>query len=108
MKHPHELNAPWSLHFDSDGTEDIAIICDSNGEDLASSRDFWLPEGDDDIPPTLAGFWLMVQAPRLLDALYSLLRQTVDRKIRQGIPLTKAEQTARSKALAVIAKVNGE
>jgi hypothetical protein len=63
------LNAPWSLHFDRDGTEDVAIICDANGHDLVRSRHFWLPEGDDPIPPTLAAMRLMVAAPKLLAAL---------------------------------------
>lgn len=46
-----ELNTPWRLHFDRDGTEDIAIIRDSKGDNLATSRHFWPPEGDDPIPP---------------------------------------------------------
>lgn len=68
-----ELNTPWTLHFDRDGTEDIAIICDSNGHDLATSRHFWLPEGDDPVPPTLAGMRVMAAAPKLLHALQQVL-----------------------------------
>jgi hypothetical protein len=67
------LNAPWSLHFDRDGTEDVAIICDANGHDLVTSRHFWLPVGDDPIPPTLAAMRLMTAAPKLLKALESLM-----------------------------------
>jgi hypothetical protein len=63
------LNAPWSLHFDRDGTEDVAIICDANGHDLVTSRHFWLPEGEDPIPPTLAAMRLIVTAPVMLDRL---------------------------------------
>jgi hypothetical protein len=63
------LNAPWSLHFDRDGTEDVAVICDANGHDLVTSRHFWLPQGDDPIPPTLAAMRLIVTAPKLLAAL---------------------------------------
>jgi hypothetical protein len=43
------LKTPWSLHFDRDGTEDIATIHDAKGDPLAASRHFWLPEGDDPI-----------------------------------------------------------
>jgi hypothetical protein len=73
MTEENELNAPWSLHFDRDGTEDVAIICDSNGEDLVRSRHFWLPEGDDPVPPTLAAMQLMAVAPKLLMAAKATL-----------------------------------
>jgi hypothetical protein len=69
------LSTPWSLHFDRDGTEDIAIICDADGDNLARSRHFWLPEGDDPVPPTLAAMRLMVIAPKLLEALTALAYQ---------------------------------
>src|ERR1700734_2401079 len=49
-KQPNDLIAPWSLHFHRDGTEDVAIICDADGDELARSRHFWLLEGDDAIP----------------------------------------------------------
>lgn len=67
MTQQNELNAPWTLHFDGDGTEDVAIICDSNGSDLARSRHFWRPEGDDPTPPTLVGMRAMAVAPKLLE-----------------------------------------
>jgi hypothetical protein len=67
MTQQTELNAPWTLHFDGDGTEDVAIICDSKGHDLARSRHFWRPEGDDMTPPTLAGMRVMAVAPKLLE-----------------------------------------
>lgn len=70
-----ELNTPWSLHFDRDGTEDIAVILNADGEDLAYSRPFWLPEEDDPIPPTLAAIRLMAVAPKLLEALHDLAEQ---------------------------------
>ena len=73
MTQKNDLNAPWSLHFDRDGTEDIAVISDTNGEDLVHSRHFWLPEGDDPIPPTLAAVRLMVVAPKLLAAAKAAL-----------------------------------
>lgn len=60
--------APWSLHFDHDGTEDVAVIRDANGEDLATSRQFWLPDRDDPVPPTLTAMRLMAAAPELLAA----------------------------------------
>src|SRR4051812_24467605 len=65
---PTDISTPWTLHFEGDGTEDIAIIRDANGEDLAASRPFWQPEGDDPIPPTLAAMRLMKAAPDLLAA----------------------------------------
>ncbi len=76
MTQQNELNAPWSLDFDRDGTEDIAIICDSNGDDLVRSRHFWLPEGDDPVPSTLAAMQVMASAPRLLKALNDLADQS--------------------------------
>jgi hypothetical protein len=72
------LNAPWTLHLDRDGTEDIAIICDANGDDLVTSRHFWLPEGDDPV----AAMWVMTAAPQLLAALKGLLDAT------GGLPIT--------------------
>ncbi len=73
MTNENELNAPWSLHFDRDGTEDIAIICDANGHDLLTSRHFCLPEGEDPIPATLAAMQLIVVAPQLLSAAKATL-----------------------------------
>ena len=73
MTHENDFNAPWSLHFDRDGTEDIAIIRDANGEELVTSRPFWLPEGDDPIPATLAAMQLIAVAPKLLSAAKATL-----------------------------------
>lgn len=70
-----ELNTPWSLHFDNDGTEDIAIIRDSKGEDLATSRPFWLPEEGDPVPPTLAAIQVMKAGPKLLEACETALHE---------------------------------
>src|ERR1700722_1125273 len=99
---PTTLQTPWSLHFDRDGTEDIAIICDADGNDLATSRHFWLPEGDDPVPTTLAAMRLMVAAPKLFDALDYLLAQTVDMDLKHGITLSEGEAEARAKALSAI------
>lgn len=68
---PTQLNTPWALHFDHDGTEDIAIIRDANDEELIRSRPFWLPEGDNPIPPTLAA--LLAAAKATLTALELML-----------------------------------
>jgi hypothetical protein len=65
----NNLDTPWSLRFDRDGTEDIAVICDASGHDLVTSRHFWRPEGDDLAPPALSAVRLMVAAPKLLEAL---------------------------------------
>jgi hypothetical protein len=102
---PNEIASPWTLHFDRDGTEDVAFICDNQGYDLAASRFFWLPEGNDPVPPTLAAFRLMVRAPELLDALYYLLEATVESDLDQGNLLNERQTAARNKALAVIASV---
>jgi hypothetical protein len=101
---PTKLLAPWSLHFDRDGTEDVAIICDVEGNGLARSRYFWLPESADPIPPTLAAMRVMVAAPKLLEALDGLLAQTVDMDLKHGIALSEGEQDARARALAAIAE----
>lgn len=107
MIQQNEINGPWSLHFDRDGTEDIAIICDADGEELVRSRHFWLPEGDDPAPPTLAAMRVMVTAPKLLEALDYLLIQTVDMDLKYGITLSEGEEDARAKALAAIAEATG-
>jgi hypothetical protein len=107
MTQHHDLGAPWSLHFDRDGTEDIAVICDANACDLVTSRPFWLPEGDDPVPPTLAAVRVMAAAPKLLDALIHLLGETVDMDLKYGIALSEGEQEARTKALAAIAEATG-
>jgi hypothetical protein len=73
MTHVHDLTIPWTLHFDRDGTEDVAVICDPHGEDLVTSRHFWLPEGDDPVPWTLAAMQLMATAPKLLKALLAVV-----------------------------------
>lgn len=70
----NKLLAPWSMHFDRDGTEDIAIICDANDEDLAVSRHFWLPESGDETPGTLTAMRAMAAAPEMLAALKRVLR----------------------------------
>ena len=54
--------------MDRDGTEDVVVICDANGEELARSRHFWMPEGNDVTPTTLAGMRSMLAAPTLLAA----------------------------------------
>jgi hypothetical protein len=69
-----ELHTPWSLHLDRDGTEDIAVIRDADGADLVTSRPFWMPEGDDPIPPTLAAMRTMLAGPKLLEALKQVLQ----------------------------------
>jgi hypothetical protein len=90
------LCTPWSLHFDRDGTEDVAIIRDGDGDDLARSRPFWLPEGDGPAPPTLAAMRLMAAAPELLDALVWLLDQTMNIDLFYGIELSEGEEEARA------------
>ena len=63
------FNAPWSLRFERDGTEDVAIICDADDAELVRSRHFWLPVADDPEPPTLTAMRLIQAAPALLEAL---------------------------------------
>ena len=102
-----EFNAPWSLQFHRDGTEDVAIICDSDGEEIALSGHFWLPEAGDPIPPTLAAMRVMTAAPKLLAALNYLLAQTVDMDLKYGITLSEGETEARAEALAAIVVATG-
>ena len=68
-----DLNAPWSLRFDRDGTEDVAVILDASGDELVRSRHFWLPERGDPIPATLAAMRLIHAAPKVLAALEAVL-----------------------------------
>jgi hypothetical protein len=100
----NNLVAPWTLHFDSDGTEDVAIICDANGHHLARSSHFRLPERDDPVPPTLAAMRAMSAAPELLDALDFLLEETVDADLEHGFALSDGQRIARKKALKAMRK----
>jgi hypothetical protein len=102
------LKTPWTLHFDRDGTEDIAIIRDAHDEELVRSRPFWLPGNNDPVPPTLAAVRAMKAAPKLYRALTYLLEQTVDQDLKYGITLTEGEETARTQAQAALAEANGE
>lgn len=83
-----DLNTPWSLHIEQDGTEDIAVICDADGYDLVRSETFWWPQEGDPIPPTLAAILLMASAPKLLDALIAA-SDWIDTQI--GQPRTKVQ-----------------
>ena len=69
------FNAAWSLRFERDGTEDIAVIRDGDDDELVRSRHFWLPNGDDPEPPTLAAMRLIRAAPALLTGC----RMVIDR-----------------------------
>ncbi len=75
MTDENRLNTPWTLHFERDGTEDVAVILDADGDELVRSRHFWLPDPGDPSPPTLAAVRLMMHAPRLLLSLGRLADQ---------------------------------
>ena len=83
-----DTSAPWSLHFDCDGTEDFAIIRDTNGKDIAAthlpdsriagrthaSGTFWLPEEEGEpVPAVLEQACLLRAAPELYSALDDLV-----------------------------------
>lgn len=90
------LNTPWSLRFEQDGTEDIAVIADANGDDLLTSRPFWLPEQGDPTPATLEAVKLAVAAPRLLGAVKFILRDlntTLDHEARLILEAARDEAT---------------
>ena len=107
MTQQTNLKHPWTLHFDQDGTEDFAVICDGHGEDLARSRHFWRPGRDDPVPPTLAAMRLMASAPKLLEALDYLLTQTVDMDLQYVVMLSEGEEDARAMASSAIAEATG-
>src|SRR6516162_8430863 len=86
MTHHKNLDAPWSLQFERDGTEDFGIICDAEGNDLVASHlagsntprfaadpyagCFWLPEySRDPVPRLVSQMQLMTVAPELLRTL---------------------------------------
>lgn len=76
MTQHNDLNTPWTLHLDRDGTEDFLIVVDAKGYELARSDFFWQPEEDDEpVPPPLAAVWQMFHAPKLLAALKTLAEQ---------------------------------
>lgn len=93
---------PWNLRFYHDGTEDVAVILEADGEELASSRPFWLPERHDPVPPTLAAMRLMATAPKLLTALIECARLLADHDECEG-----DEGDAHREALAVITEATG-
>lgn len=99
---PIELHAPWSLRFYRDGTEDIAVILEADGEELAYSRPFWLPERHDPIPPTLASMQLMAASPKLLTALIECARFLADYAGQEG-----EEADAYREAMAAIDEAIG-
>jgi hypothetical protein len=72
MTQETNLNAPWSLHFDRDGTENTGYITDAEGNVIASSHlPGWLPETQDDylaMPTLFYQLKLMAAAPKLLNA----------------------------------------
>ena len=87
-----DLNAPWSLRFDRDGTEDVAVILDASGDELLRSRHFWLPERDDPIPATLAAMRLIHAAP----AFRELAKQIVLAKdTEESVPVDIYNAAAR-------------
>lgn len=73
----HLLNAPWTLAFGRDGTEDYGVISDATGNEIVAShlpgvregRTCWLPEEDGEEVPTLVHqLRVMTAAPKLLAA----------------------------------------
>jgi hypothetical protein len=103
------LYAPWSLHFDRDGTEDTAVLCDAEGEELVSSRPFWLPEANDPMPPILAAMQLMKSAPELLETLESLLTHISELEgISSVIDEDLMKGDAFGQAVALLAELKSE
>lgn len=88
---------PWSLRIYRDGTEDIAVILEADGEELAYSRPFWMPEGNDPVPPTLAAMRLMAAAPKLLTALSTCARLLANHDQQEG-----EERDAYREAMTII------
>lgn len=97
-----EYFEPWSLAFQRDGTEDVAVIRDFGDEEIAVSRPFWLPKGDDPIPPALSAMRLMNAAPKLLTSLIECVRLLADHADRKG-----EEVDAYGDAMAVINEATG-
>lgn len=111
------LNAPWSLHFDRDGTEDIGIIIDAKGHDLVTSRHFWLPAGDEPMPATLAALYAIRATPAMhaaLEACEAMLRdyrwlvETVAGKFSEDAALAKRIDRVRMNALLALCDARGE
>ncbi len=95
MKPTVEINAPWSLSFLRNGTEDVGVITDVNGEELVQSSTFWLPEKDDPIPATLTALRLMVAAP----SLHSELNRSNDLLWRETLAASRSKDDARANRL---------
>ncbi len=107
MHHYTTLNAPWSLQFDQDGTEDIGTIYDRDGNDLVHSSPFWLPDADDPVPPTLAALRLMKVAPKLLIAAKATLT-TLELLLEVNDPATFAQSDWEAEPLAFLRAVIAE
>ncbi|WP_422927475.1 hypothetical protein [Singulisphaera sp. PoT] len=73
MKTREKFNTPWNMRIERDGTEDVAVILDAGGDELLRSRPFWMPGGDEPVPPTLAAMRLILAAPKLLAALEGVI-----------------------------------
>lgn len=110
-----ELNTPWSLHFDRDGTEDFGIICDAEGEMLVASHlpctrlgeitfqtgTFWLPEARDPTPVRLSQLRLMTAAPALLAACERTLRN-LELMLEMDDPQARAQMDWEAEPLATL------
>jgi len=101
MTQQADLNAPWSIHLYRNGTEDVAIIRNSDGEDLVHSRPFRLPEGDEPPPPTLAALQLMAVAPKLLIAARATLT-ALELILEVDDPSTYTQADLEAEPLAVL------
>ena len=116
------LCTPWSLHFDRDGTEDFAIICDANGKDIAATHlpstriavrtfqtgTFWLPESDEEAAPVLVRqLQLMTTAPKLLAACQAALA-ALEAELTAADPLAFTQIEWEAEPLATLRAVIAE
>ena len=93
---PNTLNAPWTLHLDSDGFGDLGVILDASGEELVTSRPFRQPDGDDE--RLLAAVLAMKAAPNLLKALVGCLALLDRSGVSDADPVIRAAVSAINEA----------
>ena len=118
MQQQDKLRGPWTLVFDTDGTEDFGLIRDADGQEVVSSQHSqtcWLPESPDDcldLPTLVYQLKAMAAAPRLLSAC-RLALETFEARMEADDPRARtqiewaAEPMASLRAAIAEAEVGG-
>jgi hypothetical protein len=103
--HQSATHTPGPWLTDEEGSVFVGGVAITNGKGKTIAH---LEHWSEDAPEeATANGRLRAAAPKLLDALDCLLKQTVDKDLAYGIELTEGEREARDKALFAIGSANG-